>query len=31
MGSHEEALLEMCAWLGLEVLPARPEENRLVW
>ncbi len=31
MGSHEEALLEMCAWLGLEVLPALPEENRLVW
>ncbi len=31
MGSHEEALLEMCTWLGLEVLPARPEENKLVW
>jgi L-fucose isomerase-like protein len=31
MGLLEEALLEMCAWLGLEVLPARPEENRLVW
>ncbi|GIW28614.1 MAG: hypothetical protein KatS3mg070_1977 [Meiothermus sp.] len=31
MGAHEEALLEMCAWLGLEALPARPEENRLVW
>lgn len=31
MGQHEEALLEMCGWLGLEVLPARPEENRLAW
>ncbi|WP_244947017.1 fucose isomerase [Meiothermus hypogaeus] len=31
MGAHEEALLEMCTWLGLEVLPARPEERRLVW
>lgn len=31
MGSHEEALLELCEWLGLEVLSARPEENRLVW
>ncbi|WP_297854384.1 fucose isomerase [Meiothermus sp.] len=31
MGAFEEALLEMCAWLGLEVLPARPEEHRLVW
>ncbi|RDI95222.1 fucose isomerase [Meiothermus sp. QL-1] len=27
MGAHEGALLEMCAWLGLEVLPARPEEG----
>ncbi len=25
------ALLELCAWLGLEVLPASPEENGLVW
>jgi len=31
MGLHEEALLEMCDWLGLEVLPAQPEENRLIW
>jgi hypothetical protein len=31
MGTHEEALLEMCVWLGLEVLPPRPEERRLVW
>lgn len=31
MGAYEEALLEMCTWLGLEVLPARPEERRLVW
>ncbi len=31
MGQYEEALLEMCGWLGLEVLPAQPEENRLVW
>ncbi len=31
MGAHQEVLLEMCAWLGLEVLPALPEENRLVW
>jgi len=30
MGTHEEALLEMCVWLGLEVLPPRPEERRLV-
>ncbi|MDT7920153.1 MAG: fucose isomerase [Meiothermus sp.] len=31
MGAHEEALLEMCVWLGLEVLPPRSEERRLVW
>lgn len=31
MGEHQPALLELCAWLGLEVLPADPEENRLVW
>lgn len=31
MGQHEEALLEMCVWLGLEVVPANAEENRLVW
>jgi L-fucose isomerase-like protein len=30
MGAHEEALLEMCVWLGLEVLPPRSEERRLV-
>lgn len=30
MGSFEEALLEMCGWLGLEVLAAEAEENRLV-
>lgn len=31
MGEHQAALLEMCAWLGLEVLPADPEEHRLLW
>lgn len=31
MGEHQAALMEMCAWLGLEVLPANLEENRLVW
>ncbi|MDX2005982.1 MAG: fucose isomerase [Meiothermus sp.] len=31
MGQVEEALLEMCTWLGLEVLPPAPEEHRLVW
>lgn len=31
MGEHQGALLEMCAWLGLEVLPVNLEENRLVW
>lgn len=31
MGEHQPALLELCAWLGLEVLPAKPEENGLVW
>lgn len=31
MGQHQAALLEMCGWLGLEVLPANLEENRLVW
>lgn len=31
LGEHQPALLELCAWLGLEVLPADPEENRLVW
>ncbi|RIH86169.1 hypothetical protein Mterra_01520 [Calidithermus terrae] len=31
MGEHQPALMELCAWLGLEVLPADPEENRLVW
>lgn len=31
MGHFEPALLEMCAWLGLEVLPARPEEHQLLW
>lgn len=30
-GALEPALLEMCAWLGLEVLPPQPEEERLVW
>jgi L-fucose isomerase-like protein len=31
MGDHEAVLLEMCGWLGLEVLPANLEEHRLVW
>jgi len=31
MGHHEAALMEMCEWLGLEVLPANTEENRLIW
>lgn len=31
IGDHEAALMEMCGWLGLEVLPANAEENRLVW
>lgn len=31
MGQVEEPLLEMCAWLGLEVLPVASEENRLTW
>ncbi|RIH85713.1 hypothetical protein Mlute_01506 [Meiothermus luteus] len=30
-GGLEPPLLEMCAWLGLEVLPPQPEEERLVW
>ncbi|GEM87168.1 fucose isomerase [Meiothermus granaticius] len=31
MGSHQPALMELCAWLGLKVLPPSPEEWGLVW
>ncbi|MER3461953.1 MAG: fucose isomerase [Armatimonadota bacterium] len=31
MGNHQPALMEMCAWLGLETLPPLPEEHTLIW
>jgi L-fucose isomerase-like protein len=31
MGNHQPALMELCAWLGLEVLPPLPEEHILSW
>ncbi|WP_018467135.1 fucose isomerase [Calidithermus timidus] len=31
MGEHQPALLELCGWLGLEVLPAKAEESGWVW
>lgn len=31
MGNHQPALMELCAWMGLEVLPPLPEEHQLVW